>query len=231
MSKRLALAAAVILVLGLLFSPHKPSARQVNPRQLLADVLRGYQGDEKTKKLVLRNYTPLVEGEERMAGRDAWLLRLKPRVKHRPWRQVWIDKKLLSILAVRDWSHENRIRRLVKLDRAPAAYAGAVCQLPPSSDLRNAKLPGYIPSGFEVADVGAWSNAPSDKYVVYSDGLFNISLFYRFSSRQGREQEERLNVFDCGKALAVAVPLATGSVTVVADLPKEELLRIARSIR
>ena len=93
------------------------------------------------------------------------------------------------------------------------------------------KLPGYVPTGFELVDVGAWRDTSSLRHVIYSDGLFNISLFYRFSGRQGREQQERLHVFDCGKALAVAVPLATGSVTVVADLPEKELLRIARSIR
>ena len=88
-----------------------------------------------------------------------------------------------------------------------------------------------MPAGFELVNASAWRGMPGSRDVIYSDGLFDISLFYRFPGRRGREQQQGLHVCDCGKVLAVAVPLVTGTVTIIADLPEEELLRIARSVR
>ena len=230
MRTRLAVIVVLLLALGLVIGPRKPSTARVDPRVLLSRLLSVHSG-----RLIRSNYTPLVEGEERIAGRDAWVLRLKPNVKQRPWRQIWVDKKTFSILAVRDWSHSNIVRGSSRLDQTPSVRfvtpGNPGGMRPSTAALRGLTLPSYVPAGFELVDVGAWRDTSSIRHVIYSDGLFNISLFYGFSSRQGREQQERLHVFDCGKVLAVSVPLATGSVMAVADLPEEEMLRIARSIR
>jgi hypothetical protein len=241
-----------VFALGLLFAPRMPSARRVNPDQLLSIVLNGYRpmvrhirrdgrvvaefSAKPSSRLVLKNYTPLVEGEETIAGRDAWLLRLKPKVKYRPWRQLWIDKKSYSILAIRDWSHRNEIRRSVRLEKPPAAlgslvFLSATRTIHPGSALRGLKRPRFIPEGFELIDDGSWDGLSDLRALIYTDGLFNVSLFYRFSGRQGREQKQRLSVCDCGETLAVTAMLDSGCVTVVADLPEKDLLRIARSIR
>lgn len=252
MSRKLAVITVAALLLGLLFSPRKPVSERMDPDELLRSILQSYQiksngplapGFHETfwldkasrDRLVLRNYTPLVEGQERIAGREAWVLRLKPRVKYRPWRQVWVDKELTSILAVRDWSSDDRRRRTVKLDRVSAPIhdripAQAMCPISTTAALGSLRLPRHIPSGFSLTCVGTWSDSPRDRCIIYSDGLFNISLFYRFSARPHREQQDGNCVVACGNSRAVAVPLATGSVTVVADLPADELLRVAHSI-
>ncbi|MHB9038123.1 MAG: sigma-E factor regulatory protein RseB domain-containing protein [Armatimonadota bacterium] len=64
--------------------------------------------------LILRNHIPLVEGHDRIAGRDTWVLRLKPKAKHRPWKQLWVDKKTFVILASRDWTAGNTLKRSMK---------------------------------------------------------------------------------------------------------------------
>lgn len=252
MNRRLVLAVVLVLVSAIVLCPHKPSRRQVNPDQLLKTVLDRYQpglampGEPRFEgifwisrgnhnRLVLRNYTPLVEGRERIAGRDCWLVRLKPNAKRRPWRQVWIDRKSTDILALRDWDHNDRVRRsargAVEAARTGDDVVELKCHQTLATALGDLHIPGYIPSGFEIANVGVWSDSsPGDKCVIYSDGLFNISLFYRFSVARAREQHKRLDARDCGHALAVSVPLPDGVVVVVADLPEQELLRIARSI-
>lgn len=252
MRKWVWLLASVVFALGLLFAPQPPSARRVNPDQLLSIVLNGYRpmvrdirrdgriaaeySPESRNRLILQNYTPLVEGEETVAGRDAWLLRLKPKVKYRPWRQLWIDKKSYSILAVRDWSHRNEIRRSARLEKSPTAlgslvFPSATRAIHPGSASRGLKRPRFIPAGFELIDDRSWDGLSDLRALIYTDGLFNISLFYRFSGTQGREQKQRLSVCDCGETLAVTTMLDSGCVTVVADLPEADLLRIARSIR
>jgi hypothetical protein len=263
MKGRTSVGFAVFLAVGVLVAPGKPSSSRVDAGHLLESVLTArihanvalpepgfvsaYAVDQSARsRLVRQNYTPLVEGEERIAGRDAWVLRLKPAPKRRPWRQVWVDKKLHSILAVRDWSSRNEIRRSARLRAAPSEMHGVFAPsvatttaprsselgaIPPSSVLGQIALPRYVPSGFELVEVGTWPDMPGDRCVIYSDGLFNISLLYRFSAGRCREHDDRGSVVDCGNALAVAVPHAGGSVTVVADLPSEELLRTARSIR
>ena len=60
------------------------------------------------------DFTPLVESEDVIVGRPTWLLRLKPRLKHRLWRQLWIDKETHVVLAVRDWTGGNTIQDSMK---------------------------------------------------------------------------------------------------------------------
>ncbi|MCL5105290.1 MAG: outer membrane lipoprotein-sorting protein [Armatimonadetes bacterium] len=52
-------------------------------------------------------WTPLVEGEEKIVGRDAWIVRFKPDRKRVPWAHCWIDKETFVVLAARVWDGHN----------------------------------------------------------------------------------------------------------------------------
>ena len=54
-------------------------------------------------------WIPLVEGEEKIAGRDAWIVRFKPGKKRVPWVHCWVDKETSVVLAARVWDSRNRL--------------------------------------------------------------------------------------------------------------------------
>ncbi len=61
-----------------------------------------------------RKFTPVIDSEDVIAGRRAWVLRLKPNVKHGPWMQMWIDKKSHVVLATRFWTGRNTVEASMK---------------------------------------------------------------------------------------------------------------------
>jgi negative regulator of sigma E activity len=187
-----------------------------------------------------------VTGEDTIAGRKAWVLALRPRIKKRPFRQLWVDKKSFAILAVRDWSSANRLKRqtttgpgVLERTRDPISRQPAK---PAAFDLQRAvraaerklgwkpALPRCVPEGFEPVDIrllsrGGWVQ------IAYSDGLYALSVFQRFSSRPGREHKRTIAVYDWGVGLLLSTNRADREVVVVADLAGNELESIGQSIR
>lgn len=181
-------------------------------------------------RLVRRNYTPLVEGEDDVAGRPAWVLRLKPQIKNRPWKQLWVDKRSHAILASRDWTCANRIKRSMKTLRlAPAvrATAAPIMRLRTGHISESVSLPRHIPHGYRLTECRQESN---QAHIIYSDGLYSISLFYEFPSRPCGEQDGMNQVRDWGQGCVLRTRARRACVTVMADLPAEELRRVAASI-
>lgn len=248
MNRAAVIAGILILVLGATASPRRPPSSRVDPSELLAGVIQRYEEDGTrrttdtldsfdTARMIASNYTPLVEGEEQVMGRDTWIVRMRPMFKSRPWRQIWVDKQSLEILAIRDWGHRNTIRRSLRLENGRPRFAvrwdepkSVGQEWLPGVVPDNVALPSHIPTGFRLARVGQWRDRPGECQVVYSDGLFNISLFYGPLVSKASTTQESPRVFDCGSALACSFRSADRSVTIVADLPRNELLRIAWSI-
>lgn len=208
----------------------------------------GAVGKRRTEALLLANYTPLVEGEDRIAGRTTWVLRLKPKGKRLPWKQIWVDKSTGVVLASRDWSSGNRLKRSMKT--LSISYAEPVRHSQPGSgparrepgekpvvDLDTVsrtlgvpvRAPGYVPRGFEL--MGAEARADDGlAHLVYSNGLGVISVYVRFPGRQGREQQVGHPVHDWGQGLVLSTATREAEVTVMADLPIREIERIAGSV-
>jgi negative regulator of sigma E activity len=91
----------------------------------------------------------------------------------------------------------------------------------------------YIPRGFEFVSADLLRGAPKPEWVrlVYTDGLYCISVYSRFLGRMGREQDHVHTVYDWGQGL-IASRIRDGRETVVvADLPIGEIGKIADSIR
>ncbi|MEN6357012.1 MAG: hypothetical protein ABFD83_08025 [Armatimonadota bacterium] len=173
--------------------------------------------DAKLESQIFRNYIPLVEGQYRIAGRDAWVLRLKPKLKHMPWKQIWVDKTKFVVLASRDWTAYNVIKRSMKtisisFDSEPMRETNAErtnhiakCDIPRPSYM----LHGFVPTS---ADKGT---------LVYSDGLYTITI-----TTSDKSACRKNKALDWGQGTIYS----TGRYTVVADLPADMIERIARSI-
>lgn len=191
-------------------------------------------------RLLQANYTPVIEGEDIIAGREAWTLRLKPKAKEkRPWKQLWVDKKMWVVLASRDWTSRNTLKSSMKTlsiryspspidtiaifmrqKRLARALASRTVLSPPA-----AAVPRYIPHGFRLASADVRGERVQ---LVYTDGLYALSIF------EGRSSEARYaddTVRDWGQGLIISTAKRARSITVIADLPPKELRKIADSVR
>ncbi len=243
------LIAAAVLALGFAVCPAVPSGRRVDPEELLHRALSTDTNHQSRISLIRRNYTPLVEGEDRIAGRPVWTLRLKPSRKQFPWKQLWIDKQTGAVLASRDWTGRNQIRdskgasatlynpiQLAgdKLDKGAPALRGSRsgrAALPNASRVlgREVPIPRYVPACFELASVEV-DKTDGDVQLVYSDGLYVFSLFVGPGVGRAARTMSPNRPYDWGDGLALLTRSKETSVLIVADMPVEEIQKVAGSI-
>jgi MucB/RseB N-terminal domain len=160
-------------------------------------------GEERA--LVLSNYEPRLEGEEVVAGRPAYRVRLEPRHAGDAWKRLWLDKTTYLKLGQEDFDgkdHLIRRTRFVEIDFNPIEPAAFH---PPQALLASArktysdeeqpksvehvssvlgfriKLPTFVPAGYRLE--GAYTypcvcgcEKPAAQ-VRWVNGLNTISLF------------------------------------------------------
>ena len=252
---KVSLIAAAVLALGFALCPAPPGARRVDPKELLRKALNTDRSDQSPTSnpqisLIEKNYTPLVEGEDTVAGMPVWTLRLKPSRKHFPWKQLWIDKQTGAVLASRDWTGRNKIRSSVEttadshnsaqLSGEKLDVVGPSCRRTedPHVALRTARrllgrtvlLPGYVPECFELASVEV-DNTGGDVHLVYSDGLYALSVFVGPMADRAARSIRVNRAYDWGQGLAFLTHAQGRSALIVADLPVEEIEKIAGSVQ
>jgi negative regulator of sigma E activity len=251
-------------ILGFAFCPKSPDSSKANPEQILRKAISSqgklsYRAVQKhsynvygslhTSSItvksgrghsqylpVLRNYTPLIEGEDTVAGRKAWVLRLRPRDKYRPWKQLWVDKNSYIILASRDWSSRDSIKSTtitisisgISKNQHPIQHTS--CRLSTSFRSINLKIPKYLPYGYKLQNIRKLPHENLTQ-IDYSDGLYTISLFERFPGTLAREKKQSIAVGDCRQGIVYFIRNRNFDLTIIADLPVTELRRIAASIQ
>lgn len=199
---------------------------------------------------VRANYVPLVEGEDVIAGREVWTLRLMPDRdkhhwrKHAPWKQLWVDKETFVVLASREWTSTNKIKRsmvteavtyqeyqsqpdLLVIDAASNHWSDSLEKLKSDSRYRPEMMhfiPNYIPGGFYLED--AQCVGKSGCKFTYSDGLYCINIRGDISDCTRRDASIR----DSGQCLVYNHCSDGQSITITADLPAQEFRKMIRSI-
>lgn len=258
MSKiRIALIISGVLLLGLLICPRNP---RVDPEMILDRVIsrgrdtswkatqvssslfygttiktrqtvkRSFAVSDYTASLIKSNYIPLVESEDKIAGRDTWVLRLKPKIKHRPWKQLWVDKKTYFVLASRDWSArdvQKRSMRTVSISHRLAINNKLPYEREGVGFTNEWKTgrPHYLPEGFRIVRHPDPLN--SDKRSVYSDGLYAISVIIR---KQNNLRCKLDTPLDWGQGLIYISRRNSREIVVIADLLPTEIAKIAKSV-
>ncbi|RMF95410.1 MAG: hypothetical protein D6734_05610 [Candidatus Schekmanbacteria bacterium] len=69
--------------------------------------------NESKEKLLLKNYSPFLKGEEKIAGRKAYVIEVKSRLKGRPSKLLWIDKENFAILSSKTFSCGGKLKTSV----------------------------------------------------------------------------------------------------------------------
>jgi outer membrane lipoprotein-sorting protein len=212
--------------------------------------------DEEKRTLVLKNYEPQLEGEETVAGRTAYRIRLAPRHAGDAWRRWWIDKETYLRLRTEDFDGKDRLIRRSRFEEVSFNDLGEEAFQPPQSLLATArktysdeeqpksvayvssvlgfriKLPTYVPGGYRLK--GAYTYpcecgcAKAAAQVRWTNGLNTISMF-QCGHPCG---QEAACTFPTGPQSA-SVPVAVGeeSFLFVGETDRANLVKMAESLK
>ncbi len=142
-------------------------------------------------------YDVAVVREERIAGREAIMLAIRPHDEYRYGHRLWLDTQTSFPLQTQLISDEGQVIEQVKFAdivlnqeiqasalapsysteqftwfRQPSAHQGATVETPWSSD--------ELPAGFRAVSTHEESMVGSEEdvtHILYSDGLANVSVF------------------------------------------------------
>lgn len=177
--------------------------------------------------IVKKNYELVLGGEYKIAGRGVWVLALLPKQRHFPWKEIWVDKKTYVVLASKDWSSQNNVKRSMKTLKIKYLPDNEIPQSANANTSTASQMPAhsYIPKGFIC--VSSKSDFKSSRN-VYSNGITTISICSKTAPIQNATCKPSIS--DCGQALIYSKYTNGKDITIIADLPEEELSKIAASI-
>lgn len=115
--------AAIILSAGVALFP-RPDPR-LSADELVAQALESKQPPtapmEEISRCLASGCKPILEGSDRIAGADVWVVRLRiPPPKKYPWIELWIEKKRHTIVAWKEWGkRDGKVSVLQQSSSAP----------------------------------------------------------------------------------------------------------------
>jgi sigma-E factor negative regulatory protein RseB len=213
------------------------------PRELLSAQL-----PKSTDKLVA-NYDFSLMGEDRVAGRLAWVVNIKPKDAYRYGYQFWIDQQNNFLLRseLKDSTglllEQIMFTQLNILDSVsdkmlePSIIGTGFTWYNNSSDDKKLKREagkwkvGWMPSGFVKNDHEMYPMVNGNRsvdHMVYSDGLAMVSIFIEkmdttLGMSSGLSKMGGINTF---------AKVANGyQVTAVGEVPQATVQRMANSVR
>ncbi|MFN3650448.1 MAG: sigma-E factor regulatory protein RseB domain-containing protein [Armatimonadota bacterium] len=107
-----------------------------NPRLERISVASRRSTDEEAREQQMRlltNYEATKAGEERVAGRPAVVVELRPHSESSRWKRVWVDPKTWVILASEDYGAADQVLRSTRFTRVEYLSPS---QLPAESEFR-----------------------------------------------------------------------------------------------
>jgi outer membrane lipoprotein-sorting protein len=208
------------------------------------------------RALVLSNYEPRLEGEESVAGRPAYRVRLAPRHPGDPSRRLWLDKATYLKLGQEDYDGQGRLFRRTRFTEIDFDPIEPDAFHPPQSILASAKktysdeelpksvehvssvlgfrikLPSYVPEGYRLE--GAYTypcqcgcEQPAAQ-VRWSNGLNTISLF---QCGHPCGQEAPCSFPRTAQSASVPISLGEESFLFVGETDRGNLEKMARSLK
>lgn len=215
-------------------------------------------------RLLTRNYQMKILGREKVAGRSAHVVELQPTHAGRPSQRLWLDQVHAVPLRIERRSAGGQL--LERSEFSEIAFPETVdpaqfqLELPANAavtnrvrllasgrtfaDLREplpfpARLPGFLPAGFEAVDVHLFeSKGVKSLHCRLSDGLTTLSLF--MTNRVHHPEMEKAREVALAPGRKAQVIEQSGrrmlcwsderiGYAMIGELPEDELLRVARS--
>jgi sigma-E factor negative regulatory protein RseB len=190
-----------------------------------------------------------LDDEDRVAGRDAWVVNIQPRDAFRYGYRLWIDKEnsLLLKSELRDKSGfpleqimftDLRVLDVVPEDLLKPAVSGQNYTWYHSASATNRNggsqesrwTVSWMPSGFTMNEHERQALVASGRLVdhmVFSDGLASVSVFIEQLDDEG---EMAVGLSRMGGVNTYAKHLGDFQVTAVGEVPPTTVQRIANSV-
>ena len=194
-------------------------------------------------------YSFTFEGEDRVAGREAWIVNIQPRDGFRYGYRLWIDKDSALLLKseLRDRSgfplEQIMFTELAVMESVPdellnPAVSGQDYTWYHSASAKNRDdgshesrwTVGWMPSGFAMNEHERQTLVNNDRpvdHMVFSDGLASVSVF--IEQRDG-DDEMAAGLSRMGGVNTYAKHLGDFQVTAVGEVPPATVQRIANSV-
>jgi len=194
-------------------------------------------------------YEFAVDGEDRVAGRDAWIVNIQPRDAFRYGYRLWIDKDSTLLLKseLRDKSgfplEQIMFTELHVMDFVPDEllepavsgqnytwYHSASATSRGEGPRDGRWIVSWMPSGFSMNEHERQALVASGKpvdHMVFSDGLASVSVFIEKLEGDG---EIEVGLSRMGGVNTYAKHLGEFQVTAVGEVPPATVQRIANSI-
>lgn len=187
---------------------------------------------------VFDNYNIQLVGSEKVAGRDAYVIKAVPRHTGDPLHKIWVDKKSYLTLRTQVQTATGVPLSSSKFtsiavepgDISASAFAvpGRAQRVsPPASVDFAVRRPSYLPKGYKLVGMAkAIVAARCCAHLQYSNGVDTISLFERRSDQPS-------TVPRMPNKVTTMMTWVRGGVlfTLVGDIPRAELQKIAASIK
>jgi negative regulator of sigma E activity len=173
-----------------------------NEKKLLISETSRLLSNADRNVLLAKNYRLESDGTDRIAGRDAYVVRLLSRYDGRPSKKLWIDKQHLNILKSVDYSASGKERGRTETKKIsyktkihPNTFdipvgrsikTATVCKSGHSMDLFSeigfpVNSPGYLPAGYKLEGYHLFYSQCNCHHcsaqLTYTDGLNVISIF------------------------------------------------------
>lgn len=178
----------------------------VKSRKVLkGDAVKSYEklmSPEKERDLLLKNYRLSATGQEKVAGRGAWILELSPLIAGKPHQRLWIDQETGVVLENKRFLPKNSFASMARFNRfeprepldaglfrleLDSAVAVTGKGLEPDfmsiEDLnaatgKESRFPETLPEGFVFESADFFNVGKlTIRHVRYTDGLAVLSLF------------------------------------------------------
>lgn len=192
------------------------------------------------------HYDLSVVREERVAGRAAMLIAVRPHDQFRFGHRLWLDRETAFPLRTELVDHNGELIEEIRFADIRLGDFVSMDALKSSLSLddftwyaESARTPpvpveaGWdsdeLPTGFEVVSMTVEQfpgNEAPVTHIVYSDGLASVSVFVYVNSDDKVASEARV-----GSARSYSTVLDEYRVTAVGEVPEETLKQIAGSMR
>lgn len=228
-----AIAGIVVLQDGRSFWKYHPRENEwerISPKVLLSN--------ESECNGFLHNFNLKITGTEKIAGRPAYIIYAFPKSGTEAARRVWVDKEHYMIIGMQVESPNGHIMnssRYTNLSINPRGISptifkvtGRVNRQPQSCGVEfKIMKPSYLPSGYRLTGImNMRVNGYSCAHLQFSNGANSISLFEHKICNEKPTPPIRSRITN------VLVWNKRGiSCTIMSDLSKSELRKIANSIR
>ncbi len=189
-------------------------------------------------------------GSERVAGKDAWVVNVRPKDKYRYGYQLWIDKQTSLLL-----KSELKNQLGITLEQIQFAQINVLDHVDESllkpgvsandytwynnatksnntAEINNKKWQAtWMPAGFSMSEHATQAIATSAmpvKHIVYTDGLATVSIFVEKNDQQPDQYTGSVNI---GGVNTYATHLDGYQITAVGEVPKATVKQMADSVK